>query len=313
MPIKLILSVFLTLALVCAMSTASQSGLPTRIVHRESGIVLVLIPAGRFQMGSPETEPDRSKGERQHLRIIREPFYMAETEVTVAQFRKFVEATKYVTDAERGVEEGGHHKGAFATVADGEREWSGTASWRNSFPNFKEYKLRDDHPVVQVSWNDATRFVEHFGLQLPTEAQWEYAMRAGTTTKYFWGDSEAAGSGYANIKDAKSKKRFVRWNTSFSFDDGSTFVSVVGSYKPNPWGLRDMVGNVQEWCQDQFVRDYPPDGSDESAAENGSGRVMRGGSWFDAPDLQRSAKRFGFAPQGRRDFIGFRVVMKASK
>ena len=310
MLIKLILLVFLLLLLVCAVPTTSQTGLPERIVHRKSGIKLVLIPAGRFQMGSPESEPDRGRGERQHLRIIREPFYMSETEVTVAQFRKFVEATKYVTDAERGVEEGGHHKGAFATVADGEREWSETASWRNPYPNFKEYKLRDDHPVVQVSWNDAIRFVEHFGLQLPTEAQWEYALRAGTTTKYFWGDSEAGGKGYGNIKDAASKKRFIRWTQSFPFDDGSTFVNVVGSYKPNAWGLRDMVGNVQEWCQDQYVRDYPADGSDESAAANGSGRVMRGGSWFDAPDLQRAATRFGFAPQGRRDFIGIRVVMK---
>lgn len=182
-----------------------QTGLHTRIVHRESGIVLVLIPAGKFQMGSPESEPDRVGGERQHLRIIREPFYMAETEVTVAQFRRFVNATKFVTDAERGVEEHGHFKGAFATVADGEREWSEVASWRNPFPNFKEYHLLDNHPVVQVSWNDARRFVEHFGLQLPTEAQWEYAMRAGSATRYLWGDSEAAGKGYGNVKDAASR------------------------------------------------------------------------------------------------------------
>lgn len=288
-----------------------QTKLPARIVHRESGIVLLLVPAGEFQMGSPATETDRGTGERQHVRRIRQPFYIGATEVTVEQFRRFVNATKYVTDAERGVDDGGHYKGAFATVADGEREWFETASWRNPFPNFKEYRLHDKHPVVQVSWNDARRFVEHYGLQLPTEAQWEYAMRAGTRTKYFWGDSEAGGEGYGNVKDAASKKRFVRWVESFPFDDGSTFVSVAGSYKPNPWGLHDMVGNVSEWCQDQFRREYPPDGSDESAVETATGRVIRGGSWFDAPDLQRSAKRFGFAAQGRRDFIGFRVVMKA--
>lgn len=287
-----------------------QTGLPTRIVHKQSGIAMVLIPAGRFRMGSPETEPDRGRGERQHLRVIRQPFYLGETEVTVEQFRRFVNATKYVTDAERGTEEGGHYKGAFATVADGEREWSEIANWQNPYPNFKEYCLSDDHPVVQVSWNDAKRFADHFGLQLPTEAQWEYAMRAGTTTPYFWGDSVAGGEGYGNIKDAASKKRFARWVQSFPFDDGSTFVSAVRSYKPNPWKLYDMVGNVQEWMQDTYQRDYPPDGADESAIETGTGRVMRGGSWFDAPDAQRSAKRFGFAPQGRRDFIGFRVVMK---
>src|SRR5215217_6754443 len=166
-----------------------QTRLPTRIVHRESGIVLVLIPAGQFRMGSPETEADRGRWERQHRRIITRPFYMGETEVTVEQFRRFVNATNYVTDAERGVEEGGHTKGAFATVPDGDREWNSSASWKNPFPNLSDYRLRDDHPVVQVSWNDARRFVEHFGLQLPTEAQWEYAARAGTTTAYFWGDS----------------------------------------------------------------------------------------------------------------------------
>lgn len=306
--LKTILFVLLTLSLLPTVPT--QSGPPPRIVHKPSGITLILIPAGEFQMGSPENEPDRARGERQHRRVIREAFYMGETEVTVEQFRRFVNATKYLTDAERGTEEGGHHKGAFATVSDGEREWSEVASWRNPFPNFKEYRLRDNHPVVQVSWNDAKRFVDHFGLQLPTEAQWEYAMRAGTTTKYFWGDDEAGGNGYGNIKDAASKKRFARWVQSFPFDDGSTFVNVVGSYKPNPWKLRDMVGNVQEWCQDRYGREYPADGSDESALEDGSGRVMRGGSWFDAPDLQRSAKRFGFAQQGRRDFIGFRVIMR---
>lgn len=315
---------FLTLPLVFSVPRASssiwspapgsiidpQTGLQTRIVHRPSGITLVLIPAGQFRMGSPENELDRGRSERQHPRIIRKPFYMGETEVTVAQFRRFVNTAKYLTDAERGTEEGGHHKGAFATIADGERDWSAVANWRNPFPNFKEYCLSDDHPVVQVSWNDAKRFVDHFGLQLPTEAQWEYAMRAGTTTRFFWGDSEAGGKGYGNIKDLASKKRFSRWVQSFPFDDGSTFVNVVGSYKPNPWKLHDMVGNVQEWIQDQYVREYPPDGADESAIENGVGRVMRGGSWFDAPDSQRAAKRFGFAQQGRRDFIGFRVVMK---
>ncbi len=275
---------------------------------------MILIPAGQFKMGSPENELDRGRGERQHLRVIRQPFYMGETEVTVEQFRRFINATRYVTDAERGTEEGGHFKGAFATTADGEREWSEAANWQNPFPNFKEYCLGDDHPVVQVSWNDAKRFADHFGFQLPTEAQWEYAMRAGTTTRFFWGNDEAGGKGYGNVKDAASRKRFSRWVQSFPFDDGGTFVTTAGSYKPNPWGLRDMVGNVQEWCLDYYEREYPPDGSDESARapamQNGAGRVMRGGSWFDAPELQRSAKRFGFAQQGRRDFIGFRVVMK---
>lgn len=290
-----------------------QTALPERFVHRESGIAFILIPAGRFQMGSPASEPERSQNERQHSRVIKEPFYIGETEVTVEQFRRFVKATNYATDAERGVEEGGHTKGAFATVPGGDREWNANASWHNPFPNLSDYRLRDDHPVVQVSWNDARRFVEHFGLQLPTEAQWEYAARAGTTTAYFWGNDRDGGSGYGNVNDTSARKRFCHWNPSFSFDDGNVLISSVRSFKPNPWKVHDLFGNVAEWCEDAFQRDYPADGSDESANINGNARVMRGGSWLDPPDLYRMAKRFAFAPQGRRDFLGFRVVIKATR
>lgn len=306
--------VLLTAALLISSPGAStQTRFPERIVHRESGITLVLVPAGRFQMGSPASEAARSQNEKQHSRVIKEPFYIGETEVTVEQFRRFVNATNYVTDAERGTEEGGHTKGAFASVASGDREWNADSSWKNPFPTLPDYKLRDDHPVVQVSWNDARRFVEHFGLQLPTEAQWEYAARAGTTTAYLWGDTEAGGRGYGNVNDASAAKRFCHWNRAFPFDDGIELIAPVRSFKTNPWKLHDMTGNVAEWCEDVFHRDYPADGADETAAGNGTARVMRGGSWLDPPDLYRLAKRFGFAPQGRRDFLGFRVVMKVKR
>jgi formylglycine-generating enzyme required for sulfatase activity len=173
-----------------------------------------------------------------------------------------------------------------------------------------EHRLRDDHPVVQVSWNDAKAFANHFKYQLPTEAQWEYAARAGTTTAYLWGNDEAGGKGFGNMNDSSAAKRFNKWNRSFPWDDGFVFLAPVRSFKPNAWGLHDMTGNVAEWCEDAFVRDYPADGADESAASGSNARVIRGGSWLDPPDLYRMAKRFGFAPQGRRDFVGFRVVMK---
>lgn len=285
---------------------------PERIVHQPSGIALILIPAGEFQMGSPTMEPDRSPVERQHRRIVRQAFYLGETEVTVEQFRKFVQETGYTTDAERGVEEGGHYgKGAFASTPQGDRQWSATANWQNPFPNIKQYKLNDNHPVVQVTWADAQRFVAHFGLRLPTEAQWEYATRAGSRTRFFWGNSEAEGKGFGNVADTSAHKRFPNWNLFFPFDDGSWLLSNVGQYKGNPWKLRDVVGNVSEWCQDSFTKDYPSDGTDESPVQgdNNSSRVIRGGSWLDAPATQRSAKRIGFAPHGRRDFVGFRVAM----
>jgi len=289
------------------------TGLPTRILHKASGIVLVLIPAGEFQMGSPPDEADRGAEERRHRRLIRQPFYMGEAEVTVEQFRRFVRATGYRTDAERGTDEAGNRRGAFSTTADStdSRAWTRTASWRNPFPNLRDYRPNDKHPVVQVSWNDASRFAEHFGMRLPSEAQWEYAARAGSRTRFFWGDAEGAGEGYGNFKDASGRRRFPRWNSSFPFDDGEALLSAVGKYRPNGWGLLDMAGNVSEWCGDVFREDYPADGADESAmqGESNAARVIRGSSWLDAPDFSRPAKRLAFEPQRRRDFIGFRVSL----
>jgi formylglycine-generating enzyme required for sulfatase activity len=156
----------------------AATGLPKRVIHRASGITLVLIPEGEFMMGSPKSEANRLNSEDQHRRVIRQPFYLGETEVTVAQFRRFVTATKYKTDAEAGTPLDRFKVGSFAAEPHGDREWSLVASWRNPFPNLKEYRARDNHPVIHVSWNDAKRFAEHFGFQLPTEAQWEYAARA---------------------------------------------------------------------------------------------------------------------------------------
>lgn len=163
-------------------ATDAATGLPKRIIHKASGIVLVLIPAGEFVMGSPQNETNRLRSEDQHRRLIRQPFYMGETEVTVAQFRRFVTATKYQTDAEAGTPLDVYRVGSFAAVPAGNRDWSLVANWRNPFPNLPEYRPQDDHPVIHVSWNDAQRFSQHFGFQLPTEAQWEYAARAGSQT-----------------------------------------------------------------------------------------------------------------------------------
>ena len=267
-------------------------------------------------MGSPAGEEGRRDDlERQHRRVIRKPFYISETEVTVGQFRRFVAATRYRTDAERGVRENDRTgPGAFASTPDGDRDWHPAASWQNPFPNFKDYRARPDHPVVQVSWNDARRFAEHFRMRLPTEAQWEYAARAGTVTRFFWGEAEGGGRGFGNVQDAAGRRRFPRWNTSFPFDDGAAVLAPVGRYRPNAWGLYDVAGNVSEWTEDVYRRDYPADGADDAAARGGphEARVIRGGSWLDAPDFQRSAKRIVFLPEGRRDFIGFRVVLDAA-
>jgi len=219
-------------------TTDAKTGLPKRIVHQASGISLRLIPAGEFMMGSPTTEANRMRSEDLHRRVIRQPFYLGETEVTVAQFRRFITATKYQTDAERGEQLDVHGVGSFAAVSSGDRDWSLVANWRNAFPNLPEYRKHEDHPVVHVSWNDAQRFCAHFGMQLPTEAQWEYAARAGTQTSYFWGDKLEDGAGFANVNDVDGQRRFKNWGAGFPFSDGARLITKVGSYRPNAWGCK---------------------------------------------------------------------------
>ncbi len=173
-------------------TTDSITGLPTRVLHEASGIALRLVSAGEFHMGF---------GQTRHRRVIRNPFYLGETEVTNAQFGRFADATGYLTDAERGVPLEGHTKGSFAGVPAGDRDWSDEATWRVPFPYLGNPKPVDDHPVVHVSWTDAVAFCEHFAMRLPTEAEWEYAAWAGATTVYPWGDDPADGAGRANLAD----------------------------------------------------------------------------------------------------------------
>lgn len=293
-------------------ATDSTTGLPKRILHRASGVTLVLIPAGEFIMGSPPDKAERMGDEDRHRRIIRQPFYLGETEVTVAQFRRFVAATKYKTDAEAWTPLDAHRVGSFAALLHGDRAWSLVANWRYPFPNLPEYRRRDEHPVVHVSWNDAQRFCAHFGFQLPTEAQWEYAARAGSQTSYFWGDRAEEGAGFANVNDEQARRRFKDAGQPLAFDDAAALVTNVRRYRPNAWGFYDMAGNVLEWVEDAYVHCYPGDGAGESAAtgDNKAGRVLRGGSWLDSPPYLRSAVRVTMEEVARRDFIGFRVAKR---
>ncbi len=279
--------------------TDSTTGLPARILHDASGIALRLVPAGEFHMGF---------GKARHRRIIRNPLYLGETEVTNAQFRRFVDATGYLTDAERGVPLEGHTQGSFAAVPPGDRDWSDDANWRVPFPYLGNPPPVEDHPVVHVSWTDAVAFCKHFALRLPTEAEWEYAAWAGATTVYPWGDDPADGAGRANLADLARRRRFANTNVWFPFDDGAAVLSPAGGYKPNAWGFYDMIGNVEEWVADTYG-EYPPNGSDESAATGGKGRIIRGRSWLDGPGMNRPAMQH-FA---RRDFIGFRVALSVER
>ena len=268
---------------------------------------LVLIPAGKFIMGSPETEKDRGQDEVQHEVTISKPFYIGVTHVTVDQFAAFVKDSGYKTEAEKdGWSVGFEIKdGKFvASVMNG-------CSWRN--PSFDQ---KGDHPVVQVSWNDAKAFCDWLSKKsgktvgLPTEAQWEYACRAGTTTAYPWGDDPDKGKGWANCADQSLKKRLPNAPADlglFSWDDGFAFTSPVGSFKANAFGLYDMIGNAWEWCQDRYG-DYDEEAAaDPTGADTGMNRVLRGGSWYFVPRGCRSAYRVRLTPGTRLVHIGFRV------
>jgi formylglycine-generating enzyme required for sulfatase activity len=239
-------------------------GFPAELILDVRGIrlELVLIRPGRFLMGSPVSEKMRWEDEIQHEVVISRPFYMSRYEVTQKLYEKVM-----------GTNPSGF-KGA-------------------------------DNPVENVSWHDAMAFCSEAGLaagrplRLPTEAEWEYACRAGTQTPFYTG--ETIGTDLANydgrdIYGEGRKGRFRKRTTP------------VGSFKPNPWGLYDMHGNVWEWCLDWYGR-YPEGRvEDPKGAERGDCRVLRGGSWSNVPRYCRSATRYWISPNSRDLNVGFRVV-----
>ena len=270
---------------------------------------LVLIAPGKFLMGSPENENQRLSDERQHEVTISQPFYMGTYEVTRGQFAAFVKDSGYRTDAER---EGW----AFTWTRDdlGDLKYVKGADWRT--PGFDQ---TDEHPVVCVSHNDAMAFCVWLSkrtgrdtlVKLPSEAQWEYACRAHTTTAYQWGDDPNMGKGWCNAADLTAKKQFPNWKV-FNWEDGYVFTSPVGQFKPNSFGLQDMHGNVHEWCEDWYVGSYRNKSvtdPHERNADERRVRVYRGGSWYGYPvRVCRSACRQIAEPALRYSSLGFRVI-----
>ena len=276
---------------------------------------LVLIPAGKFLMGSPETEKDRQKDEVQHEVAISKPFYMGITHVTVDQFAAFVKDSGYKTEAEKD------SNSIDLKITHGKLEGGkvGVVSWLH--PGFEQ---KGDHPVVRISWKDAQAFCAWMSkktgktVALPTEAQWEYACRAGTTTVYPWGDNPDDGKGWANCADQSLKQKLPNapadWKF-FAWDDGFVFTSPVASFRPNAFGLYDMIGNAWQWCQDKYggyKKDAVTDPTGSTDPTNWI-RVLRGGAWDDYPGDCRSAFRHRYNPGNRsiRGGFGFRVVVAA--
>lgn len=253
----------------------------------------VTIPAGTFSMGSPASEADRLDNETLH-QVTLNAFKMSAYEITVGQFKAFIEATGYITDAEK------------AKAFSGSFIWTGREYTHKAGVNWACDEIGNprplsayNHPVIHVSWHDAEAFAEWMGCRLPTEAEWEYACRAGTRTPFNTGD---------NLTTAQAN-----YNGNYPYNghpkgEYREDTTPVGSFSPNAWGLYDMHGNVFEWCSDWYS-EYPNETqTDPKHPKTGLLRVRRGGSWgYFARDC-RSAFRNGREPDHRSGGVGFRLA-----
>lgn len=268
---------------------------PARPPFRDApdGPVMVAIGPGTFTMGSPPDEPQRSVGDVEgpaHEVSVTRPFAIGRYAVTVAEFTAFADTAGHEVPDELLTDELGRW-------AIRERR-----SFRN--PGFAQ---DGSHPVVGVSWLDADAYARwlagHTGApyRLPSEAEWEYAARAGTTTPFWWGDR-------ITTDDAN-------YDGDWVYDGGAPGVRrgrtvPVDCFRPNPWGLHQVSGNVWEWCADTWVAGYD-DGPFDERPRTGGGtgsRVLRGGSWLNGPWNLRSAMRLGDPEDFRHPTFGLRVA-----
>ncbi len=237
------------------------AGSPKNITNSIGMEFVYIPPTGDegFMMGSPATEKSREKDEKQHKVILTKDFYLQATEVTQKQWKPVMGANP-------------------------------------------SYFKGDNVPVENVSWNDARKFIEKLNekegankYRLPTEAEWEYACRAGRKTAYYWGDTI----------DGK-----YCWYGKNTWGVGQEHAHEVKKKRPNAWGLYDMSGNVWEWCEDWYDEEYydKSPGEDPQGPRTGDFRVLRGGSWLDDPRYCRSAFRIKYYPDFTFNGLGFRIA-----
>jgi formylglycine-generating enzyme len=286
---------------------------------------VVLILAGSFQMGSTKDEVGRAiqtclaadkhyqqtceglyKPEFPQHRVQLDAFYLDKYEVTNLRFQQFVDATRYQTTAEQE----GY---TFVFTATDKVELVSWLQWRE--PERLGEKVfasnREDHPVVSVSWDDAQAYCRWAGKRLPTEAEFEYATRAGTESTYWWGNGNPGSRRVDNIAD-ESLKRSVSGASDImtGYDDEYIRTAPVGSFEANPFGLHDMIGNVSEWTADWYDETYYQNSPERNpkGPSSGQARVIRGGSWVGGPGHVRSATRGGGTPTARVNAVGFRCA-----
>ena len=274
-----------------------------------TGPELVVIPIGSFQMGSPENEPDRkgNEGPRFAVRLSR-GFALARTEITVGEFRAFVEATGYVPSA---------NQNGSSTIYD---ERTGSMVSRSGVSWESDHGGRtagSDLPVIHVSWVDAKAYTDWLSREtgqnyrLPSEAEFEYVLRAGTQTRFPWGEgnpTRLVGNLTGDGDRSDSRRNWV--NAFPDYSDGFWGPAPVRSYEANRFGIHDMGGNVSEWVEDCWHDNFQRAPTDGSAWVNPgcNRRVIRGGSWASSPDQARSAFRLTASPTTTNARLGFRVA-----
>ena len=321
----------LALALLLGGCAALRTDQSVPSLENTLGMRLVRIPAGSFQMGSDESPDTLAQAYPQyerhrlealydeapvHLVHITRAFFMGQSEVTVGQFRKFLEASGYVPESVADGTGGYGYNAAYdpATTARGDtfEGRNPRYSWQN--PGFPQ---SDEHPVLNVTWNDAVAMAQWLSRQegavyrLPTEAEWEYACRAGSHRRYADSDAPDSLLTVANTFDADAARNWPHWQAeALAGHDGYAFTAPAGSFRANGFGLYDMLGNAWEWTSDWHSATYyaASPAEDPQGPANGEVRVRRGGSWHSWALYARCAYRNWNTPQTRYTLVGFRLV-----
>lgn len=274
-----------------------------------SAPTVVVIPTGSFVMGSAADEEGHRDNEEPQRRVsVTAGFAIGQTEVTVAQFRDFVRQSGYITDAER------IGAGSIYDESSGRMTDRRGIDWKN---DYRGERAGDNLPVINVSWNDAIAYARWLSEQtgqryrLPSEAEFEYVLRAGTQSRFPWGDAnpDRELGNLTGEGDRSPSKR--SWARAFpNYGDGHWGPAPVRSYEANAFGVHDMVGNVAEWVQDCWHDNYVRAPRDSGPWDNPGclRRLLRGGAWGSSPDQSRSAYRLPVAHDMRSAQVGFRIA-----
>ncbi len=292
------------------LNSAHQQTPPS--VVKIDGLEFVLIPSGHFRMGASELQQLNQYNSCEypaHDVTISRPFLLGRYEVTVFDFARFAADTGYRTEAEQS----GLGANSLNLVDGGIQQLPHTI-W--SSPGFVQ---TDRHPVVCVSWADASAFCDWLSrksgqvVRLPTEAEWEYACRAGTATRFNTGDLWSSLEGHGNFGDKSLQQSFPLAGGTADWNDGAVFTNAVGAFRPNQFGLYDMHGNVGEWCLDWFSSDRYTAASEVDPVgptEATDWRAVKGGSWYNSPESCRCSGRHDGIETMASTTNGFRVLVE---